>query len=94
MTPEIALLVRAVLLSLLVLGAERLITRRQTARREARRTVVKLPMALNPVVTFAPSRPLQVGVEQATAQAARPTGHGEVVRLEPRPAFDPEKQAA
>jgi hypothetical protein len=92
MTPEIALLIRAALLSLLVLAVERFANHRQVARREARRTVVKLPATLNPVVTLAPGRPLQVNPAHPAFKASA-TEHLEVVQLEPRRAFV-EKQAA
>lgn len=93
MTPEIALLIRAALLSLLVLAVERFTNHQQAARREARRTVVKLPATLNPVVTFAPGRPLQVNPAHPALKASAATGHLEVVQLEPRRAFA-EKRAA
>ena len=95
MTPELALLVRAVLLGLLVLTCERVSTRLQLKRREARRTAVRLPATLNPVVTTLPGRPVQVSAAQVAPKPAAPaTGHLKVIRLELQPDYATEKQAA
>lgn len=95
MTPEVALLIRAVFISLLVLAAERFVSHGQIRRGEAERTVVKLPTTLNPVVKAVASRPLQISMEQASAKTSAPvTGHLKVVRLEPHATFVAEKQAA
>lgn len=95
MTPEVALLIRAVFISLLVLAAERVVRHGQTRRGEAKRTVVKLPTTLNPVVKAVPSRPLQVNMEQTSTKTSAPvTGHPKVVKLEPHATFVADKQAA
>lgn len=95
MTPELALLVRAVLLGLLVLTFERVSTRAQLKRSEARRTAVRLPLTLNPVVTPLPGRPIQVSATQVAPKPAAPaTGHLKVIRLEPQSDYVTEKQAA
>lgn len=97
MTPELALLVRALILGLLVLGAERVSRRLQARRDEARRTAVRLPIKLNPVVTALPGRPVQVSALVVTkpALAAPATGHLKIVHLEPRtPAYVTDKKAA
>lgn len=95
MTPELALLARAVLLGLLVLGAERFAKRRALRRSDTRRTVVRLPEALNPVVRSLPSRPIVVSVEADPKPAAPATGHLTVVRLEPQETpYLTDKQAA
>ncbi len=85
MTPELALLARAFLLGLVVLVAERFAKRRALRRSDVRRTVVRLPEALNPVVRSLPGRPLGVSVVEAAPKPASPaTGHLTVVKLEPR----------
>lgn len=93
MTPEISLLIRAVVLSLLVLGVERAVRSRQLKRDAQRGRVVRLPAEINPVVSF-PSRPVQVSVAQVS-ESAGVTGQPNVLRLEPQaPAYVTEKQAA
>lgn len=96
MTPELALLVRALLLGLLVLTFERVSKRLQTKRSEARRTAVRLPAILNPVVRPLPSRPIEVTIVRAAPKPIAPaTGHVKIVRLEPQtPVYVTEKQAA
>jgi len=95
MTPELALLARAILLGLLVLVAERFAERGMLKRSDVRRTVVRLPEALNPVVRSLPSRPLVVSVEAAPKPASPATGHLTVVKLEPQGVpYLSDKQAA
>lgn len=98
MTPELALLVRALILGLLVLGAERVSRRLQARRDEARRTAVRFPIKLNPVVTALPGRPVQVSALEVVtkpALAAPATGHLKIVHLEPRtPTYVTDKKAA
>ena len=59
MSPEVALLVRAALLGLLVVALERFGRRRQAKRAEAERTIIRLPAARRPEKPLA-GRPLQV----------------------------------
>lgn len=93
MTPEISLLVRAVVLSLLILGVERLVRLRGRKRAAQRLSVVRLPAEINPVVHFS-SRPVQVNVVEMPEPSVRATGQLKVVRLEPIPTYATEKQAA
>ena len=96
MSPEVALLVRAALLGLLVFTLERFGKRRQVRqaakrsvrRAEAERTIVRLPPTLyadEPPT----SRPLQVTARRPNASAvsapAQP-GQAKIVQLEPTPA--------
>ncbi len=100
MTPEVALLARALVLGLLVLTLEHVSKHLQAKRSEARRTAVRLPATLNPVVTTLPGRPVQVSVSEVVTKPApalplSATGHLKVVRLEPRaPAYTTNKKAA
>lgn len=104
MSPEVSLLVRAVLLGLLVLAIERFGRRRQARRAELRRmnlTVVRLPATQHLKEPPLVGRPLQVGIKekrvkqgvvQGLAAAAKPAQTA-VLRLEPRtaPAYVTEK---
>ena len=100
MSPEVALLVRAALLGLVVLAVERFGKRRQakrTEQAEAERTVIRLPATRRPDKPFA-GRPLQVTVHPrtnastASAQAKSGqanSGAAKIVQLEPTPAMTP-----
>ncbi len=93
MSPEIALMVRAVLLVLAVVVVERFVARRRARLAEQRRTVVRLPMVLNPASRSLHGRPLTVSVVRPVPKpvAATPSN---VVRLEPAPTYLDEKRAA
>lgn len=103
MSPEVSLLVRAVLLGLLVLAIERFGRRRQARRAELRRmnlTVVRLPATQHLKEPPLVGRPLQVGIKervrqgvvQGAAASAKPAQTA-VLKLEPRtaPAYVTEK---
>ena len=100
MTPEVALLVRALILGALVLTLEHVSKHLQAKRSEARRTAVRLPATLNPVVTTLPGRPVQVSVSEVATTSApavplSATGHLKIVRLEPQvSAYTSDKKAA
>ncbi len=96
MTPELALIARALVLGLLVLGLEHVSKQLRAKRRETRRTAVRLPATLNPVVTVLPGRPVQISTPVVVARpAVAATGHLKIVRLEPStPAYAPDKRAA
>ena len=96
MSPEVALLVRAALLGLLVLALERFGKRRQIKRNvrqaakraAAERTIIRLPVTRRPDEPLT-GRPLQVTVRRRTnASTSAPTQAGQVkiVQLEPNPA--------
>lgn len=91
MSPEIALIIRAALLVLAVVTVERLVARRRARMAEQRRTLVRLPMVLNPASQPLHGRPLEVSVVRPLHKPAVPDN---VVRLEPRPAYLDEKRAA
>ena len=86
MSPEIALIVRAVLLVLAVVAVERFVVRRRSRLAEQRRTLVRLPMVLNPVSQPLRGRPLEVSalVSGQKPVASTPSN---VVRLEPAPTY-------
>ncbi len=100
MTPELALLVRALLLGVLVLSLEHVSKHLRAKRWETRRTAVRLPATLNPVVTALSGRPVQVSVSEVITKPAptvplSATGHLKIVRLEPRaPDYTAGKKAA
>ena len=82
MSPEVALLVRAALLGLLVFVIERCGKRRQTKRAELRRTVVQLPPTRYPATPPVTGRPIQVDVVRAVAKpAVTAPNQREIVRL-------------
>ncbi len=90
MSPEVALLVRAALLGLVVLAAERFGKRRQAKRAEAERIIIRLPATRRPNEPLA-GRPLQVirphtNAPTASAQAKPGQANSEpatIVQLEP-----------
>lgn len=91
MTPEVALLIRAVLFSLLLVGIERISKRRQVrrARSEWLGPVVRLQsVKINPVqLSSVQAKPVQVNLMQlnpAQANSAQSSVRPQVVRLEPR----------
>ena len=100
MSPEVALLVRAALLGLLVFTLERFGKRRQVRqavkrsvrRAEAERTIVRLPPTLYADYADEPptSRPLQVTARRrpnaSTVSAPAQPGQAKIVQLEPTPA--------
>ncbi len=93
MNPEIALLIRAALLVLAVVTVERLVARRRARAAEQRRTLVRLPMVLNPVSRSLHGRPLEVSIVRPVHKSVSVVPDN-VVRLEPRPAHLDEKRAA
>ena len=62
MNPEIALVIRAVFLVLVVVVVERAVARRRARVAEQRRTLVRLPMVLNPTSQSLHGRPLEFSV--------------------------------
>ncbi len=93
MNPEIALVVRAVFLVLAVVVIERFVARRRARMAEQRRTLVRLPMVLNPVSQSLHGRPLEVSMVQPVQKKVSVVPDN-VVRLEPQPAYLDEKRAA
>lgn len=93
MNPEVALIIRAALLVLAVVATERLVARRRARAAQQRRTVVRLPMVLNPVSQSLHGRPLEVSIVRPVHKPvlAAPSN---VVRLEPAPTYLDEKRAA
>lgn len=90
MSPEVALLVRAALLGLLVFALERFSRRRYERRAELRRTLVRLPATHPPATSSLVGRPLQVSVKQkhikpAVTASAKPS-QTDILRLEPHTA--------
>ena len=89
MSPEVALLVRAALLGLLVVAIEHVGKRRQARRAELRRkniqTVIRLPETRYPEKALT-GRPVQIDVAQTVKASvpvtAQPT-QSEILRLEP-----------
>ena len=89
MSPEVALLVRAALLGLLVLAVERFGKRRQTRqavkRAAAERTIIRLPVTRRPDEPLT-GLPLQVTVRprtNASTSAPAQAGQAKIVQLEP-----------
>lgn len=94
MSPELALVLRAAFLLLLVFAAERYVTRRRARLAEQRRAVLRLPMVLNPASEFLHGRPLEVSVVRSVAKPVSVVPSN-VLRLEPQPAVHiTEKRAA
>ena len=93
MNPEIALVIRAALLVLAVITVERFVARRRARVAEQRRTLVRLPMVLNPAPRSLPGRPLEVSIVRPVQKKVSATPDN-VVRLEPQPAYLDEKRAA
>ncbi len=93
MNPELALIVRAALLVLAVVTVERFVARRRARLAEQRRTLVRLPMVLNPVSQPLHGRPLEVSIVRPLHKPVV-VAPSNVVRLEPQPAYLDEKRAA
>ena len=93
MNPEIALVIRAALLVLAVVVVERFVARRRARVAEQRRTLVRLPMVLNPVSQSLHGRPLEVSIVRPVQKKVS-VAPDNVVRLEPQPVYLDEKRAA
>lgn len=95
MSPEVALIIRAAFLLLFVVAVERFVSRRRARLAEQRRTVVRLPIVLNPVSQPLPGRPLEVSVGQPVHKPVSVVP-ANVVQLEPQgeSAYLSEKRAA
>ena len=86
MSPEVTLLVRAALLGLGLLAAERLFKRRQDKRRAAGQTIIRLSAPSITAPEPLAGRPVQVTV-RARPNTASATP--EILRLEPAPPVNP-----